>query len=151
MGVVSTIGFTSFPSQKEDRLNLVVDVPIKLPKADLAPNFTNLKGKVVRSDAGFPFREIIELDADQFDDNVPHYYDSRIRESYPEEYGFLHNATESYCLEGKEVEVIFNYDTKKITRGLCIFDRGPSTLFKLLDGRNEGKIVASGECQYSPI
>lgn len=147
MGVVVTIDHDLFPAQNEERLGKETEVQVKMPKGDTI----TLTGKIVRSDAEHPAREIIELNADQFADNVPHYHDSTSRKIYPQEFGFMNNVTSKHCFEGKEVEILFHYNTSKRVRGICLFDRGPLTLFKILEGTLEGKIVASGECQYSPL
>lgn len=145
MGVVATIDHNRFPSQKEDRLGKETEVHVKLPDS----NIVTLKGKVVRSDDGYPNREIVELNADQFSDNVPHYHDNVCRQSYPQEFGFMETETGKHCFEGRKMEIIFHYDSKNSVYGTCIFDRGPLTLFKILNGAHEGKIISAHECQYS--
>lgn len=147
MGVVSTIDHNLFPAQNEERLGKETLVHIKMPKGDTI----TLNGKIVRSDAEHPAREILELDANQFPDNVPHYHDSTSRKTYPQEFGFMENVTSKYCFEGKEVEILFHYNKENRLRGICLFDRGPLTLFKILEGTHEGKIISAAECQYSPL
>lgn len=145
MGVVATINHDLFPAQKEDRLGKETEVHVKLHEG----NTVTLKGTIVRSDAEFPNREIVELNADHFPDNVCHYYDTVSREHYPQEFGFMENATSKYCFEGRFMDIMFHYSTNKCVRGICLFDRGPLTLFKILEGTHDGKIVSATECQYS--
>lgn len=147
MGVVATVGYDFFPKQNEEALNSRVEFKIQLADSKTV----TLRGVVVRSDAEMPFREIVRLDDDLFDDGTTHYFDSRTFKNYPGEDGFMKPVESTFCFEGKEVGVCYRYDTKNTVRGKVIFDRGPLTLIQILEGANENKIVHSGECQYTQI
>lgn len=144
MGVVATINHDLFPAQNEERLGKETEVHVKLHEG----NTVTLKGTIVRSDVEFPNREIVELNADHFPDNVCHYHDNVSREHHPEEFSFMENVTGKYCFEGRFFNIMFHYSDKKV-RGICLFDRGPLTLFKILEGTHDGKIISATECQYS--
>ncbi|AXG67006.1 hypothetical protein HOU08_gp280 [Dickeya phage vB_DsoM_JA29] len=145
MGVVSTVGYDFFPKQNEEALNSRVEFKIQLADSTTV----TLRGVVVRSDAELPFREIVRLDDDLFDDGTTHYFDSRTFKNYPGEDSFMKAVNPAASFEGKNAEVCYRYQTDNLVSGKVIFDRGPLTLIQILEGANINKIVHASECQYS--
>ncbi|WOL24540.1 hypothetical protein fHeYen902_194 [Yersinia phage fHe-Yen9-02] len=139
MGCYKEISYTEFPAQSRN-------IGEKVVVLDSHGNV--LLASVLRRDMTFPFRTIWQA---KRPDGRSVIFDNRSLKAHPEVNVMELEIGTSGTYEGRKIEVIFQYDTNNITPAVCIFDRGPITLFKLLEGPNAGMIVHANECQYSPV
>lgn len=143
MGVVNGIDAHNFPAQSRD-----VGV-----KSLLETPHGKYPAVAVRRDRGEPNDVIWRIDGEllpidmHFGPDQHAYISQRSLDSYPDE-AFI-RARGKFCMEGKTTAICFRYNTKESCEGICVYDRGPFTVFLITTGPHEGRYVSAHECQYS--
>lgn len=120
--------------------------------------FGNLFATIVRQDAVEPHGTVWRIDQglnrEAYATGEVIYIHSQIIESYadnPEMLNLRSALKGEYCYEGKPFYLCFNYDSANKCSAICIFDRGPETMFQITSGPHEGKFISAHECQYQSI
>jgi len=145
MGAVAGVDANNFPAQSRD-----VGV-----KSLLETRRGNFPAVAVRRDREDPNDVIWRIDGEtlplslNFGPDQHAFISQRVMDSYPEE-EFIRERGK-YCMEGKTTRIGFHYNTKDTCEGLCVYDRGPFTVFRITSGVHEGRYVSAHECQYKHV